>query len=394
MKAKSDWLKDKNGSIVAPKTLMGSVYSENGESLAHIAGTGSLGYDSKALLPEYAYHFNEIETRVELTDCIDNYDMLLVVAYSYYDGNQNSEFSVIVNNDSFYKTIDLFGDLNRRGQISFESSNNKTITKFIGVHTDNYFYLKNIYGIRFRKNSSIEVKNYNFSEKERVVGTWIDGRPLYQKTVFVENFRISSSASLDLDIGEVDYIGLIVEGCGLTSLGSHDGFNPFPYVHNNAQLLIGGYFNNSPRATFEFRAGQSSVGNYDIYMSVIYTKPQDSSMSSSSNVYLDYSLDEKVCGTWFDGKPLYQKTYYYDGYINDGWVLQIDPRLEIKEIVNCSVYDTLNNTRMIAPTVYLSAVLLGYYASDGGILFSVNRDLGSNRINRLEMTIRYTKKDR
>lgn len=113
----------------------------------------------------------------------------------------------------------------------------------------------------------------NYSTEEQLIGTWIDGKPLYQKTVFAHNLYVGQSTKLDLGIGNVDWIALVPDGTGFTDTTIHDGYNIFPYVHNNVQLLAGGYFNVSP-ASFDFRVGSSFVGNYDVYMTVRYTKKE------------------------------------------------------------------------------------------------------------------------
>ena len=98
----------------------------------------------------------------------------------------------------------------------------------------------------------------NYSTTEHVVCTWIDGRPLYEKSI---QFGAISDQNYSLDLGllssEID-ICLFVPGGSYINHGTL----PIPYVHgidNNSN--IGGFINyNNVNVTFDFRIGQNSAG--------------------------------------------------------------------------------------------------------------------------------------
>jgi hypothetical protein len=75
-----------------------------------------------------------------------------------------------------------------------------------------------------------------------------------------------------------------------------------------------------------------------IYFVIQYTKTTDSAISIGSDT--DYSTDEKVIGTWIDGKPVYQKTYnekvttYTDNGYRRMFISSTIPNVET--IVNCN----------------------------------------------------------
>ena len=110
----------------------------------------------------------------------------------------------------------------------------------------------------------------NYSLDEQVVGTWIDGKPLYQKTL---TGKVS-----DNDYSLINLADLNIEKC-LEISGSYYatglGYMPFNYSKPD---YITGYYKESTK-TFEFRADSNyNDGNY--YFTIKYTKTTDSATNS------------------------------------------------------------------------------------------------------------------
>jgi len=104
----------------------------------------------------------------------------------------------------------------------------------------------------------------NYSETEKQVGTWIDGKPLYQKT-YIDTLS-SSSATQSISIGEsysVVNIYAVIFNDGVRILNGHfDGSNRFnAYIENSAIKLI--------------RNNSSSWANKTVYVTLQYTKTTD-----------------------------------------------------------------------------------------------------------------------
>ena len=119
--------------------------------------------------------------------------------------------------------------------------------------------------------TTLGVPAVHYSTDEQVVGTWIDGKTLYQKTCIYGSVS-GASASLSLDIANVDYISLCTEG------SSVNGVCPIPYVTgNNNNNNIGGYFDIAVNNTnFAIRIGSGMVGNVNsVILTVVYTKTTD-----------------------------------------------------------------------------------------------------------------------
>ena len=141
-----------------------------------------------------------------------------------------------------------------------------------------------------------------YSTDEKMIGQWIDGRPLYQKTVVVTSPASAGVdtivASFDASMQPREMIGLLDNTIPLNYNGANEWYTKTrlePSFSNsvvtgiNIRMIVAGYTNRVTRIT------------------VRYTKNTDSAISIGSDT--DYSTTEKIVGTWIDGKPIYQKTF-------------------------------------------------------------------------------------
>lgn len=84
-------------------------------------------------------------------------------------------------------------------------------------------------------------KNYNYSTEEQVIGTWINGKPIYQRTININanaqeaNTWANYDTTIDFEIDElIDYI----EKAGLTSISK---CGQLAVTNNNGKLRIAIY---------------------------------------------------------------------------------------------------------------------------------------------------------
>lgn len=115
-----------------------------------------------------------------------------------------------------------------------------------------------------------------YSTDEKMVGQWTDGKPLYQKTVATG--------------------GNVPSGATLIQRTTQTGYD-----------------------------------------TILYTKTTDSPIAIGSDT--DYSTDEKIVGTWIDGRPVWQKTY--------------------------TVSSVTSSNKLIDSTMKLSAITLVGFISNG-----------------------------
>ena len=154
------------------------------------------------------------------------------------------------------------------------------------------------YFIKDLDNASVEgYPPLIYSLEEREVGVFVDGKPLYQKTVVLNNLSVTN--------------------------------NQWARTNESAtgiETIVNGFLidNQSPSQTFQCDIGVDSgnivvltwfVGNSSRTMSYLtfrYTKTTDTAGSGIWNgqggLAHHYSTSEKIIGTWIDGKPLYEIT--------------------------------------------------------------------------------------
>lgn len=149
-----------------------------------------------------------------------------------------------------------------------------------------------------------------YSTNEHMIGQWVDGKPLYRyvyRDIWVRDTNqtrhwttIISSEDLPDNIENVikiessvptvtmDYLNNTVSGI-LSQVGYRSGA---------ITGLVAG-------DTWISRAGEN--GYWFPTLIITYTKTTDSAIAIGSDT--DYSTEEKIIGTWIDGKPIYQRTF-------------------------------------------------------------------------------------
>ena len=111
----------------------------------------------------------------------------------------------------------------------------------------------------------------HYSTTEQIIGTWIDGKPLYQKTY--ENLNIGTVQNYTLtlsDLQNIEYFRVVPEGSQVSvSI-------PFPYVHYGTENLIG-YFTDVTNGipSLEIRKGSTASFSNLQFLTIQYTKTTD-----------------------------------------------------------------------------------------------------------------------
>lgn len=133
-----------------------------------------------------------------------------------------------------------------------------------------------------------------YSTDEKLIGQWIDGKPLYQKTwTYPDGLMLSREAWNDTNI---DVTSVNMDKLISLTMGGISGDTPVPYCTYG----IGSASMTNKVALYTVSAGRT------YHITIQYTKTTDTATAiGSAN---DYSTTEKIVGTWIDGKPLYQKT--------------------------------------------------------------------------------------
>lgn len=118
-----------------------------------------------------------------------------------------------------------------------------------------------------------------YSTEETVVGTWIDGKPIYRKVIVSNNVTIPKSGSFFMQIGASiqDYVSKHI----MAKESSNGVFRELPLVHNVAvgnQSMVALYNNEhtgSPN-TLEISQGSSVARTFSKVIAILeYTKTTD-----------------------------------------------------------------------------------------------------------------------
>ena len=195
-----------------------------------------------------------------------------------------------------------------------------------------------------------------YSDDEREVGVWRDGKPLYQR---VFKGQLTASALYDNICTKTDY--------NIDEIVNFDGYWGNKSVGYFAQLgcfiengFFGGiYISGSTVQLYHPR-------NLDYYVVILrYTKTTDTAgsgyWSTNGDRAIHCSTTEQVIGTWIDGKPLYEKV------IDIGSLPQVANTAKNVEH-NISNIDTVcllrgvakNSSGTILPLPYIAPDNLGY----------------------------------
>lgn len=155
-----------------------------------------------------------------------------------------------------------------------------------------------------------------YDTTERMVGRWVDGKPLYQKSF---SGKTPSSAT-------IIYTG--AEGDNIVNMSGFVDGAAINYYDT------GNWYVRTWRSTSNQLYMQSAgFTNKDYTVNVQYTKSTDASVAIGTEN--DYSTDEMIIGTWIDGKPIYQRTLEHAGmylnasswttlFSNQAWAADVD----------------------------------------------------------------------
>ena len=139
-----------------------------------------------------------------------------------------------------------------------------------------------------------------YSTDEKIVGCWIDGKPIYQKAFTFTTPSTTQGNVCDLS-ANADIKALISYG-GCIDYGASGEMLPFP-------CYLDGSYNTSLKLTGNryIVCSQHGYPSKSAFAWVQYIKTNDASISVGTGT--EYSLDEQVVGKWIDGRLIYQRTF-------------------------------------------------------------------------------------
>ena len=171
-----------------------------------------------------------------------------------------------------------------------------------------------------------------YDTTEKMIGKWIDGKPLYQKTVTYTNPSAIGNNTVNELVLEEDATKEYIDSeiIFIANWGTAPYYHyRLPYYQYSDDGAL--YVDMKP----QLKTGRAQVKlithNYNyaandiIFKATLrYTKTTDSANSFNIGEATDYSTDEKIVGTWIDGSPLYQKTISFGSFTGTSGEKHID----------------------------------------------------------------------
>lgn len=135
------------------------------------------------------------------------------------------------------------------------------------------------------------------STDERIIGQWIDGKPLYQKTIETGALPNATTKSVETGIANISNV-IDISGFAKSSNGARCIPILYAMGGSSASVCLADVRDiSSSGATIRLNASANLSDFTTSYVTIRYTKTTDSAVASG----------EKIVGQWVDGKPIYQR---------------------------------------------------------------------------------------
>lgn len=186
-----------------------------------------------------------------------------------------------------------------------------------------------------------------YSDEEREIGVWRDGKPLYQKTVDCGALPSNTTKNVNHNISNIDFI-VKAEGYALAP-----GVNSIPIPFTNDTNSTSQLALITTTSVISLRTGIDRSAYTKTYVTLYYTKTTDTAGSGTwttqGGYAHHYSTDEKVIGTWIDGKPLYEKVFEQTtlNLTANTWSQTTIPKGNMKCPVNIHIVITSSSTNSV-----------------------------------------------
>lgn len=209
-----------------------------------------------------------------------------------------------------------------------------------------------------------------YSEEERQVGVWTDGKPIYQKSFIIENpITLVANEWTDTGIQKPNNIELVVSA----EIYRQDNLGP---IFASASAKNTRYIQLQCPLAYSLNAGS--------IITIQYTKTTDTAgfgiWTPSGEIAHHYSTDEQIVGTWIDGSTVYERTIDFgsDITIDNNWQTTSEPNTNMDKCISAILMSSSGNVRT-NPSVQLD------YGSYIRICYNNWTDTGRY------LTIQYTK---
>jgi hypothetical protein len=224
-----------------------------------------------------------------------------------------------------------------------------------------------------------------YSEIEREIGVYIDGKPLYEKSYYVAQLP---SVEDNVDIAnDITNLGEVISLTGIMINSTSHMSIQLPY---NADYEYGVQL-----AAYETYVRISVHTNRSAWKSIItlrYTKTTDIAGSGTWTPQgvpaVHYSTNEQVVGTWIDGSTLYQTTLQFNLPSTANWTKAIQHNLNIDTYVSYSGFIKTSAVTVAFSSLDPAYNSMFYFYPNNIYTTTIGNDALSQSCI---MTLRYTK---
>ena len=222
-----------------------------------------------------------------------------------------------------------------------------------------------------------------YSTEEREVGCWVDGKPLYQKTLSIP----TSSQNTTYDVSSLN-----IDTCvKIDAFMSGNGSVPDGYWYNSSNYVSVNYYDGD----LYINAPTQYSNNSPCIVTLQYTKTTDTAGSGSWTPQgvpaVHYSTEEQVIGTWIDGRALYEKTFNV-GDISSGTGKDITHNISnFGHLVKVDGYGVENNGNCVPIPFVDNVDTYQRYFRITPTLFTIGAGNNASALTDCYITIRYTK---
>ena len=158
----------------------------------------------------------------------------------------------------------------------------------------------------------IEISPICYSEEEREIGVWTDGKPLYQKTVIFVG-GTNGTINIPHGISSIDTL-VDIQGTCSDTYGNGDIRYPISRLSSDNNHI---YFQQIDATNITYNVPTVFSNRIiNVQFTAQYTKTTDTPGSGiwtpSGVPACHYNTAEQVIGTWIDGSTVYEKTFTQD----------------------------------------------------------------------------------
>ncbi len=217
-----------------------------------------------------------------------------------------------------------------------------------------------------------------YSTDERMVGVWVNGKPLYKRSFLFSTQVTVATTWTDIGIVLDEADSIIFGETQRSTAYAPLEFEIVPSTHHIRAV--------------SYRSTSIPVGSF---VTLYYTKTADVAGSGdfvpSGAPAVHYSTEEQVVGTWIDGRTVYEKTWSIDNTNVSSWVT-IDHNISNFDMaisVVGSYKQSSGNQQTYIMPYYESSTAFGYIAfRDTTLWYRISGGLG---VGKLVFTARYLK---